>query len=274
VTTVAELGRVWQDDAGNLFVGAGVTLADLSRRPELAGDHVLRTVIASIASPQIREMATVAGNLCQAKRCWFYRNGFDCYKRGGVTRPCYAVLGDSRYYHAVLGAHRCQAVTPSDLATALTALDATVRLVSPEGERTVPVAGLYRGPGETVVRPGEIVTYVHVPAGARARASRFEKLRLWQGDFAVVSACVSLDLAGAIVRDSRVVLGSVAPTPYRARAVEQRLAGRALTAETIAAAAEAWAADAHPLERNEWKVDAACGLVRRCLLMSREADAR
>jgi len=219
-------------------------------------------------------MATVAGNLCQAKRCWFYRNGFDCYKRGGVTRPCYAVLGDSRYYHAVLGAHRCQAVTPSDLATALTALDATVRLVSPEGERTVPVAGLYRGPGETVVRPGEIVTYVHVPAGARARASRFEKLRLWQGDFAVVSACVSLDLAGAIVRDARVVLGSVAPTPYRARAVEQRLAGRALSAETIAAAAEAWAVEAHPLERNQWKVDAACGLVRRCLLMSRENDAR
>jgi len=107
-----------------------------------------------------------------------------------------------------------------------------------------------------------------------ANKSRFEKLRLWQGDFAVVSACVSLDLAGAIVRDSRVVLGSVAPTPYRARAVEQRLAGRALSAETIAAAAEAWAADAHPLERNQWKVDAACGLVRRCLLMSRENDAR
>ncbi len=270
---VAELGQVWENDAGDLLVGAGVTLADLARRPEVAGDHVLRKAIASIASPQIREMATVAGNLCQEKRCWFYRNGFACYKRGGVTCPCYAVLGDSRYYHAVLGAHRCQAVTPSDLATVLAALDATVRLVAQKRERTVPVAKLYTGPGETGVRPGEIITHIRVPAVARARVNRFEKLRLWEGDFAVVSVCASLRLTGDTVRDARVVLGSVAPTPYRARAVERRLAGRALTSETIAGAAEAWAGEAHPLERNEWKVDAACGLVRRCLEACRASDA-
>ena len=153
-------------------------------------------------------MATVGGNLCQAKRCWFYRNGFDCYKRRGATAPCYAVLGDNRYYHAVLGAHRCQAVTPSDLATVLVALDATVRLASRSGERTLPVARLYTGPGETALRRGEIVADVTVPAAARARVSGFEKLRLWEGDFSVVSACASLDVAGGRVRDARIVLRS------------------------------------------------------------------
>jgi CO/xanthine dehydrogenase Mo-binding subunit/CO/xanthine dehydrogenase FAD-binding subunit len=268
-----ELRRVWETETGDLCVGAGVTLADLARRPELGRDDVLRQVIASIASPQIREMATVAGNLCQEKRCWFYRHGFTCYKRGGVTSPCYAVLGDNRYYHAVLGAHRCQAVTPSDLATALVALDAALALVGPTGERTLPVAELYSGPGETGLGRGELITHVRVPAVARARTSRFEKLRRWEGDFAVVSACASLDLQGETVRDARVVLGAVAPTPYRARAVERRLRGRALSPETIAAAAEAWVAEAHPLPGNAWKVDAASGLLRRCLRACRASDA-
>ena len=261
---VATLAGIRETDAGDLLVGAGVTLADLARWPGV--DPLLRRVVASIASPQIREMATVGGNLCQAKRCWFYRNGFPCYKRSGATAPCYAVLGDNRYYHAVLGAHRCQAVTPSDLATALVALDATVQITGRAGERALPVARLYTGPGETALRPGEIVTAVNIPAAARARVSGFEKLRLWEGDFAVVSACASLDVAAdGTVRDARVVLGAIAPTPYRATAVEQRLRGRRLAPETIAAAAEAWVGAAHPLAGNEWKVDAACGLLRRCL---------
>jgi CO/xanthine dehydrogenase Mo-binding subunit/CO/xanthine dehydrogenase FAD-binding subunit len=263
LTGIAEFARIRETDVGDLRVGAGVTLADLARWPPL--DPVLRQVVAAIASPQIREMATVGGNLCQAKRCWFYRNGFPCYKRSGATAPCYAVLGDNRYYHAVLGAHRCQAVTPSDLATALVALDATIQIAGRAGERALPVARLYTGPGETALRPGEIVTAVHVPAAARVRVSGFEKLRLWEGDFAVVSACASLDVADGTVRDARVVLGAIAPTPYRARAVERRLRGRRLTPETIAAAAEAWVGAAHPLAGNEWKVDAACGLLRRCL---------
>jgi CO/xanthine dehydrogenase Mo-binding subunit/CO/xanthine dehydrogenase FAD-binding subunit len=266
---VAELAQIRETDTGDLVVGAGVTLADLARWPRL--DAVLRRVLATIASPQIREMATVGGNLCQAKRCWFYRNGFPCYKRSGITAPCYAVLGDHRYYHAVLGAHRCQAVTPSDLATVLVALDATVQIAGPAGARRLPVARLYIGPGETALRPGEIIRAIQIPAAGRARRSGFEKLRLWEGDFAVVSACASLDLAGGIVRDARVVLGAVAPTPYRARAVERHLRGRPLTLETIAAAAEAWTSAAHPLAGNAWKVDAACGLLRRGLEACRAA---
>jgi CO/xanthine dehydrogenase FAD-binding subunit len=171
----------------------------------------------------------------------------------------------------VLGAHRCQAVTPSDLATVLVALDGTVRIAGQRGERTLPVARLHTGPGETALGPGEILTTLEVPAAARARVSAFEKLRLWEGDFAVVSACASLDLADGTVRDARIVLGAVAPTPYRARAVERRLRGRRLDPDTIAAAADAWVGAAHPLAGNGWKVDAASGLLRRCHGASRAA---
>lgn len=156
-------------------------------------------------------------------------------------------------------------MTPSDLATALVALDATIQIAGRAGERVLPVARLYSGPGETTLRAGEIVTRVVVPAAARHRVSAFEKIRLWEGDFAVVSACASLDIADGVVRDARVVLGAVAPTPYRARAVERHLLRRRLDPDTIAAAAEAWVGAAHPLAGNEWKVDAACGLLQRCL---------
>jgi CO/xanthine dehydrogenase FAD-binding subunit len=165
-------------------------------------------------------------------------------------------------------------VTPSDLATVLVALDATVRIASRSGGRALPMTRFYTGPGETALRPDELITEVTVPVAARARVSGFEKLRLWEGDFSVVSACASLDLANGRVRDARVVLGAIAPTPYRARAVEQRLRGQRLDPSTITAAAEAWTGAAHPLAGNAWKVDAACGLLRRCLEACRaEHDA-
>jgi CO/xanthine dehydrogenase FAD-binding subunit len=227
---------------------------------------VLRETIAQIASPQVREMATIAGNLCQQNRCWFFRNGFDCYKRGGPTCPCYAVLGDHRFYHAAVGAHRCQAVTPSDLATTLTALDASVTAMSPRGRRILPMDRFYTGPGETALKPGELVTRVTLPASARRRVSRFEKVRMWEGDFAVVSACTSLQLdARGIVRDARIVVGAIAPTPLRLEDVERELVDSRPSAHRLEELSQSWTWRAHPLPRNEWKLDAAGGLVRRCL---------
>src|SRR5690606_951829 len=116
--------------------------------------------VARIASPQIRQVATVAGNLCQEKRCWVYRSGFDCYKRSGPTCPCYAVRGDHRFYHAVLGGHRCQAVTPSDLATVLAALDASVAVEGPRRRRVLGLDELYTGPGETALAGDELLVEV------------------------------------------------------------------------------------------------------------------
>src|SRR5207302_165421 len=116
----------------------------------------------------------------------FYRSGFPCYKRLGGLAPCYAVNGDHRFYHAAIDGHRCQATTPSDLATVFTALDASAVIVGAAGERVVPMARFYLGPGETVLADDEILRAVRLPADATTRLGAFRKLRLWEGDFAVV----------------------------------------------------------------------------------------
>lgn len=267
VTLVPGLGRMEVRDDGSVSIGGAVRLAQLATATGTGYDGVIADTVRRIASPQIREMATVAGNLCQEKRCWFYRSGFMCYKRGGVTCPCYAVDGDHRFYHAAVGAHRCQAVTPSDLATTFTALDAEVVLRSAAGTRTVPIGRFYRGPGETVLREGEILAEVVLPASVQSRVSVFDKLDLYTGDFAVVSACVSLSFTEVgDIADARVVVGSIAPTPLRLPEVERQLVRRRpVDSAQVAAVASSWLGRGHPLRRNEWKLDAAAGVVQRAL---------
>jgi len=261
---IPELGGIALSGDGALEIGAGATLARiaLELRERVP---VLAEAAASIASSQIRAVATVGGNLVQAKRCHFFRNGFECYKRGGVTCPCYAVDGDHRFYHAAIGAHRCQAVTPSDLATAFVALDADVVIRGREGERVISIDRFYTGPGETALTDGELVTRVRVPRAALARRAAFEKLGLWQGDFALVSAAVAaaVDSQGRW-SEVRVVLGGVAPTPWRARRTERALEGRVARAEDVRRALDdELDREGHPLARNAWKLDAALGLATR-----------
>ena len=273
-TSVRELRRLDETSGGDLRIGAAVTLEDLRRRMSVPdaqpGDSMLFDLLDELATHQIRELATVGGNLLQEKRCAFYRNGFPCYKRSGWTSPCYAVLGDHRFHHAVLGGHRCQAVTPSDLATGLLALDAIAESVpsgsKPPRRRTIDK--LYAGPGEPDLAEAELLTHVSVPATARARPAAFEKLRLYAGDFAVCSAAVSLalDEDGATIADARVSLGAVAPTPYRAERSEERLLGASLhDPEALREASWAWVYDTQPLPGNVWKVEATCGLLLRTL---------
>jgi len=261
-----QLRTVELPEDGSIRLGATVTLSEAARA--LRDDvPVLAETIETIASPQIRNMATVAGNLLQEKRCWFFRNGFVCYKRGGSTCPCYAVEGDHRFYHAAMGAHRCQAVTPSDLATTLLALDASVRVLDARGQdRQVSIDELYVGPGETVLARDDLVTAVVLPAEARRRIAAFEKVRLWQGDFAVVSACISWlppprGAAGS-PSEVRVVFGSLAPVPWRARGTERAIGEGA---DHVAALRRELGRIAHPLRRNRWKLDAAAGLVERAM---------
>jgi CO/xanthine dehydrogenase Mo-binding subunit/CO/xanthine dehydrogenase FAD-binding subunit len=273
-TSVRELRRLDETPGGDLCIGAAVTLEDLRRRvsaPDAQpGDSMLSDLLDELATHQIRELATVGGNLLQEKRCAFYRNGFGCYKRSGWTAPCYAVLGDHRFHHAVLGGHRCQAVTPSDLATGLLALDAVAQSVPPGSRpsRQRRIDELYKGPGEPDLAKVELLTQVRVPAAARARLAAFEKLRLYAGDFAVCSAAVSLSLDddGATIADARVSLGAVAPKPYRAERTEERLLGASLhDPEALREASWAWVYDTQPLPGNVWKVEATCGLLRRAL---------
>ncbi|MET7999419.1 molybdopterin cofactor-binding domain-containing protein [Nonomuraea glycinis] len=250
------------DGGFGLEIGAAVTLAELAEATERLAPAIAAAV-ASIASPQIRNAATVAGNLVQAKRCWFFRNGFPCYKRNGALSPCYAVLGDHRFQHAAAGAHRCQAVTPSDLATVLTAYDAEVEIVGPAGRTTVPLAEFYTGPGETVLGPADVVALIRVPAAALRRQGSFEKLALYSGDFATASAALTaaVDERGAW-SDVRLVLGAVAPTPWRLTAVERAVEGTTPDLATLRRLVDA-ELDRHadPLPGNVWKLDAAAGLV-------------
>lgn len=265
VTGIPELRTIETRADGGVSIGAGVRLTELLDQALLEDFPAIRQATSTIASEQIRNVATVGGNLCQQKRCWFFRNDFPCYKRAGATAPCYAVLGDHRFHHAVLGAHRCQAVTPSDLATVLASLDAQLEIAGPDGRRRSSIVGFFTGPGETSLRSGECIVSVELPPGARSRLSSFEKLALWEGDFAVVSAAVALEVSDGHVADVKVILGGIAPKPYRAMRSEQALRGQALTKLPLDVASTAWAVDAHPLENNGWKIDAGASVLRRCI---------
>lgn len=263
---IPELTQCERLPTGGARIGGAVTLADLEDALPTLLPGVPPAALRTIATPQVRAVATVAGNLLQDKRCWFYRSGFQCYKRGGKTCPCYAVQGDHRFYHAAMGAHRCQAVTPSDLASIFLALDATVEVCSAEGSTSLPVARLYTGPGESRVRADQLVTAVTIPPAAQDRLVEFHKLSLWSGDFAVVSAAVAAEPAPGPWRSPRVVLGALAPVPWRATKTERRL-GR--DPVDPAAAEDVLHAEleraAHPLAGNGWKVDAAAGVATKAL---------
>ena len=247
---------------GSVTIGAGVTLRELGKAME-AHCPIVSEAIRHIASPQIRAMATVGGNLLQDKRCWFYRNGFDCFKRSGAGRPCYAVLGDHRFYHAAIDGERCQAVTPSDLATVLVALDAEALIVGGGGSRKVPLARFYVGPGESVVGDGEILTEIRIAGLRVGRRGSFEKLALWEGDFALVSVALTAEIDdGGAWHDPRIVIGGIAPVPWRARRTEAAINGTRPGLEGLRRTLDReldWAA--HPLARNGWKLDAAGGLM-------------
>jgi CO/xanthine dehydrogenase Mo-binding subunit/CO/xanthine dehydrogenase FAD-binding subunit len=261
LTGVPELRGLRALPDGGLAVGAAVTLDELAGHVAPLAPGIAEAV-ATIASPQIRNAGTVAGNLLQDNRCWFFRNGFACYQRNGQASPCYAILGDHRFYHAVIDAHRCQAVTPSDLATVLLAYDAVVVIAGRRGLRVVPVGRLYRGPGQARLRPDEVVVEVQVPGAALRRDCVFEKLGLWSGDFAVAAVALAAgrDRDGRW-HDVRVVLGAAAPTPWRARRVERALTGTAPTPARVRAVLDAELDRVgHPLPGNVWKLDAIAGL--------------
>ena len=258
---VPELKHIRTESDGTIVIGAAVSLAELARKVSDTCPVIVGT-IRQIASTQIREMATVGGNLLQGKRCWFYRNGFDCYKRAGATAPCYAIAGDHRFYHAVIDGHRCQAVTPLDLATTLVALNAEAVVISPRGRRSIHIEDLYSGPGESHLRLDEVLEEIRVPPRSPSSRATFEKLALWEGDFAVAAVAIARDQdADGRWSNVRIVLGGVAPTPYRVRHTEHALVGTIPTLMDLRALIdEELDQVAHPLPRNGWKLDAVAGL--------------
>ena len=263
--------QVWEE-AGTLHIGALCRLSDLLNHPTVSGLPAwtcLYRALLRTASPQVRHMATLGGNLMQRPRCWYYRNArTHCLRKGG--QRCFAFRGENKY-HAILGGGPCYIVHPSDPAVALLALDASVVVAGPGSTRTVPISDFYLLPrqdahNETALAANELITEVIVPAptpGALGTYLKSAERQAW--DFALVSAAVQIAFDGEIVQVARVSLGGVAPVPWRSTAAEEALAGQPLTEATIEQAAQAATAGARPLAQNEFKVDLAQGLVRQAL---------
>ena len=231
----------------------------------------------SIAAPQVRNMATVGGNLCQQVQCWYYRRSpatgisFFCSRKGGDR--CYALAGENAY-HAILSKGKCPAVCPSDLAPALVALDATVRIAGPDGERHLSLASFFTSLG-TTLRPDEMLLEIQVPVPRPETRQRFLKFRLRKTiDFAISSVAAAITVESGSVREARMVLGGVAPTPYRVIEAENNLKGKTLTEEIAETTATVAMAGAVPLSRNAYKIPITRALLKNIILRANGTDEK
>jgi xanthine dehydrogenase YagS FAD-binding subunit len=267
--TIPGLDQV-QQRGNTVSIGALVTVSDLAENALVKSQFpVLAEAASVIASHQIRNVGTVGGNLCQRPRCWYYRGPFQCLRKGGKT--CYAVLGENRY-HAILGGGPSYIVHPSDLAPALISLDAKARIAGPSGERTIPLEQFFVLPTanvkrENVLKPGEILTEIQVPVPASGtRSTYWKQMERDAWDFALVSAAVAVRQNNGKIEHARVVLGGVAPIPWRSKEAEAALVGKSLDAASAAYAADAAMIPARPLRDNAFKVDLSKAVIRGALL--------
>ena len=254
-----------------LTIGALVTLTELEEHAAVRKSYPgLAEAAQSIATPQIRNLGTVGGNLCQRPRCWYFRlEEVICLKKGGSE--CYAASGENKY-NAIIGGGPSFIVHPSDLAPMLLALGATVAVVGAAGKRVIPLDKFFTLPAdgdirrENVLKNEEIITEIHVPASPLAARSTYLKFKERESlDFALASVAAAVRLTGRTVSDARIVLGGVAPIPWRVPAAEKFLVGKELKPDVLAEAAKLALAEAQPLEKNAYKVPLAQTLVRRAL---------
>jgi len=253
---------------GTLRIGASARIEHLANHPLIRERYgALAEACSVVATPALREMGTLGGNLCQRPRCWYFRRGVACHKNGGDSCP--AREGENQYL-AILDGGPCYIVHPSDPAVALTALEAEVEIRSAKGERVVAIEDFYLLPRErldheTVLRPGEVVTAVLLPAAAAGGVQRYHKLMQREAwDFALVSIAGCRRPNG----DVRMVLGGVAPRPWRVNSsVEEDVASGGLDEDTIATLAERALYDAEPLSKNGYKVQLAGALLREMMVL-------
>lgn len=256
-------------EKGGVRIGGQTTLDALGRHATIRTQYALLAEAAeSVATPQIRNVATLAGNVCQRPWCWYYRNGFQCFKNGGNT--CYSASGEN-HFHAIFGGGPSYIVHPSDTAPALVALDAAFHIVGPQGERVVPAAEFFTLPTvnasrENVLKNDEVLASISLPAPRTTARSLYHKIldrEAWT--HAVVSAALVLDMERDVCRSARLVLGGVAPIPWRLPEVERMLAGQRITPELAARAGEAAVSGARPLQHNAYKVPLTRAMVSRTL---------
>ena len=277
--TLVDLKRIPGLDAlestadGGLKIGALVRLATLEKDAELrARVPMLCEAAESIASPQIRSRATVGGNLCQRPRCWYYRSEHAvCIKKGGAE--CFSYSGLSKY-NAILGGGPSYIVHPSDLAPALVALDAEATILGPRGERTLPLEHFFTLPSEgsvlreTVLAANEVLVSIQIPGsslGAEHLGTYLKFKERESYDFALGSVALRITKDGSDITGARLVLGAVAPIPWRVAEAEALFVGRALDDELAIEVGQRALAGAEPLEHNGYKIALTQGLIRKAV---------
>jgi xanthine dehydrogenase YagS FAD-binding subunit len=255
---------------GGLRIGAAVTLDELANHAEAVRMYpALVQAAGEVGTPQIRHAGTVGGNINQRPRCWYFRaEEFDCLKKGGSR--CFAVEGENQY-HAIFGDGPCHIVHPSSLAVPVVALGAKFRVAGPAGEREVDAEQYFQMPdrnlfGETVLAPNELLTHVILPPPAGAKSATYDVRYKQSHDWPLASASVALQMDGSTVRAARIVMGAVAPVPWRAVNAERALAGKSLTEEVAIAAADAAIQGAKPMTQNKYKVQIARTAVKRAIM--------
>ncbi len=260
-----------KETADGVEIGAVTTLTEIARNPLITERYGLLAKAASVvASPQIRNVGTLGGNLNQDARCWYYRRGLDCYRAGGNL--CYADSPEGlNREHAIFGASRCVAVTPSDTAPALVALDATMVIASASGTRTMPARDYFIGPARdithmTALNEGEILTAVRLPASWANAEFYFEKVadrNVW--DFALVSVAAAMKVSGGAIEDARIACGAVECTPRRLEAVENAIRGQQRSEDLASRAGDMAVEGARALNYNHFKIPLMANLVKRAV---------
>ncbi len=260
-----------------LILGALARMSDIAAHPDV---QRLQPLVAESliegASPQLRNMASIGGNLLQRVRCPYFRMlDAPCNKRDPGS-GCSAIDGLNAG-HAVLGAsNQCAATHPSDVAVAFVALDATMTVRGPDGERSFPIEELFRLPGDTphlehTLLPGELITEIRIPGGLYSRRARYLKVRDRQSyEFALVSAAAALDIEDGVIRSARIACGGVGTKPWRMRACEDALVGRAADRTAFQEAAQLALEGAKPLHHNHYKLELLPRTITRALEMAGE----
>jgi xanthine dehydrogenase YagS FAD-binding subunit len=258
-------------EKGGLRIGAMTRIVGLAGDPTVARDYPgLKQAALSLATPQLRNVGTVGGNLCQRPRCWYFRDPqVVCRKKGGFN--CFAYQGRNKY-HGIFGGSGCYIVYPSDLAPMLISLGATATIATPRGDKTIALEAFYAGPDvdvtrENVLAKGQLLKSVWLPGpkpGLKSAYVKLEERGTW--DFALVSAAVAGVVRGGTLAEISVVMGGVAPVPWRLKKAEDGLRGKAATEAVIREAADAALKDASPLKENGYKTDLVYAALKEAVL--------
>lgn len=275
IRTVEGLGEIREDDRG-LHIGPLVTLSEIEEHPVIRKKYpAISEAAFRVATPQIRNMATIGGNLVQRPRCWYFRSeDFHCRKKGGTH--CFAQDGENDY-HAIFDNRTCAIVHPSGVAVPLVVMDAHLEITSKEGKRQVRLEEFFTRPEddvtrENVIEPGELITNITVPA-SEARSAYYKQGEKESFDWPIADVAVALNMQGSRCQKSSIVLGAAAPYPYRAKAAEAKLTNQEISEETARAAAEQAMANATPLAKNSYKIPIFEAIIRRTILRAAGINA-